>query len=91
MERDPPDEPEPYMGIKGVLPKDINVFETYDSSSKPVQTLPAGILDERKGQALKISEREKEAAKNLVLPGCNRYMMPEVPSKSIRLRDYENP
>jgi hypothetical protein len=53
--------------------------------------LPAGIAEERKDHALKISEREKDAARNLVLPGCNRFMMPDVPSKSVRLRNYENP
>ena len=75
---------------KGILPKDFNVYETYDSSSRPIQTLPVGILEDCKDHALKISEREKEAARNLVLPGCDRHLMPEVPTKSQRLRDYEN-
>jgi hypothetical protein len=44
--------------------------------------LPAGIIEERKEHAVKIMSREREAARNLVLPGCNRYMMPDVPSKS---------
>lgn len=44
-----------------------------------------------KEHANKIGDREVEAAKNLVLPGCNRFMMPDVPSKSQRLRKFENP
>jgi hypothetical protein len=54
-------------------------------------TLPAGLVENCKEQAIKISEREKAAARNLVLPGCNRFMMPDVPSKSQRLRNFENP
>lgn len=38
-----------------------------------------------------IAEREKEAARHLVLPGCDRCLMPAVPAKSQRLRDFENP
>jgi hypothetical protein len=91
MEREPEEEEFDYVPLKGVLPTEINVYETYDTSTKPIQTLPAGIAEERKEHATKISEREKEAARNLVLPGCARFMMPDVPSKSMRLRNFENP
>ena len=49
------------------------------------------MVEERKEHARKIADREKNAARNLVLPGCNRFMMPDVPSKSLRLRNFENP
>lgn len=90
-EREPEEEEYVQPTIKGVLPTDFNVYETYDSSSRPIQTLPAGILEDCRDHAKKISDREKEASRNLVLPGCGRHMMPEVPTKSQRLRDYENP
>lgn len=77
--------------IKGVLPGDFNVYETYDTSTVPMQTLPIGIADEYKDLAEIASEREKEASRNFVLPGCDRHMMPDVPQKSQRLRDFENP
>jgi hypothetical protein len=90
-QREVEDEPYTFIPLKGQLPTDINVYETYDTSTKCIQTLPANLLEERKGHAQKIAEREKEAARNLVLPGCSRFMMPDVPSKSLRLRNYENP
>lgn len=91
MEREPEEEEFTQPPAKGILPTDFNVYETYDTSSRPIQTLPAGILEDCKDHAVKIAEREKEAARNLVLPGCGRHMMPEVPTKSQRLRDFENP
>lgn len=56
-----------------------------------MQTLPAGIVEDYKEHAIKIAEREQKAAKNLLLPGVNRHMMPKVPSKSQRIRDTEKP
>ena len=90
-EREPEYQEFTQQHAKGVLPEDFNVYETYDTSSRPIQTLPAGILEDCRDHAIKIAEREKEAARNLVLPGCGRHMMPEVPTKSQRLRDHENP
>ena len=91
MEREIEEEQYVQKPLKGILPTDINVYETYDTSTKCIQTLPANMVEERKEHAMKISEREKNAARNLVLPGCNRFMMPDVPSKSLRLRNFENP
>lgn len=86
------EEPEyEFQALKGVLPTEINVYETFDTSTKAIFTLPAGISDDHIGHARKIAEREKQAARNLVLPGCDRFMMPDVPSKSKRLRAFENP
>ena len=58
------------------------MHETLDTSSNPILTLPAGLVENCKEHAIKISEREKFAARNLVLPGCNRFLMPDVPQKS---------
>lgn len=77
--------------IKGILPTHVEVFDTVDTSNQPITLLPAGMVEDYKSHAIVISEREKEAARNLVLPGKNRKMMPAVPQKSKRLRDYENP
>ena len=74
--------------LKGFLPTQIHVHETLDTSSNPILTLPAGLVENCKEQAIKIAEREKGAARSLVLPGCNRFMMPDVPSKSMRLRNF---
>lgn len=41
--------------------------------------------------AQQIGVREKNAALNLVLPGKDRHLMPTVPAKSKRIRDFENP
>lgn len=90
-EREPEEEAFAFTAPKGVLQTEFNVYETYDTSTKPIQTLPAGIADDSRDHAKRISEREKESARHLVLPGCNRFMMPDVPSKSLRLRHYENP
>ena len=49
------------------------------------------MVDDNKGHALKIACREKEAARNLRIPGKGRHMMPEVPSESSRKRDFNNP
>ena len=91
MEREEYDEEFEEPQLKGFLPHQCLVHETLDTSTNPILTLPAGIAEEMKDHALKIAEREKEAAKHLVLPGCNRFMMPDVPSKSERLRKFENP
>lgn len=62
-----------------------------DTSTQAIMTLPAGMVEDNKAHALKIGEREKKAASNLVVPGKNRYMMPDVPAKSNRIRGFENP
>ena len=90
-EREPADEDFEQEPLKGTLARDFNVYETYDTSTVPLQTLPAAMVDEYKSSAKLISEREKNAARGLVLPGCARHAMPEVPSKSERLRNIENP
>ena len=36
MEREPEEEEFDYVPLKGVLPTDINVYETYDTSTKPI-------------------------------------------------------
>lgn len=77
--------------LKGILSTNINVFETYDTSSNPILTLPSSMVDENKVHAEIIAQREREASKHLVQPGAHRYMMPEVPMKSLRLRNHENP
>jgi hypothetical protein len=38
-----------------------------------------GVIDDYKDLAELASEREKEASRNFVLPGCGRHMMPDVP------------
>lgn len=46
QQREPPeDSDDGAMHIKGVLNPSITVYETYDTSTKPLQTLPAGIAD----------------------------------------------
>ena len=67
---------------KGVLPTEINVYETFDTSTKAIYQMPAGLSDDHMDHARRIAHREKQAARNLVLPGCNRFLMPDVPSKS---------
>lgn len=62
--------------IKGILPSHVEVFDTVDTSNQPITLLPAGMVEEHKNHAILIAEREKEAARNLVLPGKNRHMMP---------------
>jgi hypothetical protein len=81
-EREPEEVPLTFQPLKGILPTDINVYETYDTSTKCIQSLPSMLIEEKREHAIKISTREKEAARNLVLPGCNRFMMPDVPAKS---------
>lgn len=90
-EREPEDEEFSMHQLKGVLPSEINLYDTQDASTNPLQTLPQCLIEDNKQHALLIANREKEAARNLVLPGCNRFMMPDVPTKSKRLRDFENP
>lgn len=90
-EREPVEEEFEQQSLKGTLARDFNVYETYDTSSVPLQTLPAGIVDEYKDMAKLISKREKVASRGLVLPGIDRHLMPNVPSKSQRLRNLENP
>ena len=41
--------------------------------------------EEEKGQDIYL--REKNIIKNLLIPGKNRYLMPDIPSKSSRLRE----
>jgi len=36
MEREPEEEEFGIPALKGVLPTDINVYETYDTSTKPI-------------------------------------------------------
>jgi hypothetical protein len=36
MEREAEEEEFGYAPLKGVLPTDINVYETYDTSTKPI-------------------------------------------------------
>lgn len=79
------------QGIKGVLPTQVNVYDTMDTSNQAIITLPAGMVEDNKEHALKIGEREKNAASNLVIPGKNRHMMPPCPAKSKRVRGFENP
>ena len=67
------------------------MFETYDTSSIPLQTLPAGVVDDYKSLATTVAERQKAAAQHARLPGVERHMMPPVAQKSKRLRDLENP
>jgi hypothetical protein len=45
--------------------------------------------EEEKGQDIYL--REKNIIKNLLIPGKNRYLMPDIPSKSSRLREAEKP
>lgn len=77
--------------LKGILPQHVDVYDTLDTSTQPLTLLPQGLVDDHKDHAKKIAEREKNAAVNLLLPGKERYMMPAVPNKSKRLRDFENP
>jgi hypothetical protein len=37
--------------LKGILPESFNVYQTYDTSTIPIQTLPAGIVDKCKDKA----------------------------------------
>jgi hypothetical protein len=90
-EREPAEHESFIEDLKGRLPTDFNVYETYDTSSIPLQTLPVGCLDGYKDHAVRIADREKEAARHLQVPGCDRHMMPAVPQKSERLRNLENP
>lgn len=48
MDREPAEEEFSQAPLKGVLPHEFNVYETYDTSSRPIQTLPAGIVEECK-------------------------------------------
>jgi len=77
--------------IKGVLPTDFSIYETHDTSVKPLISLPAKMLEDYQEHAQVISRREKEAMSNFVYPGANRHFMPGYPQKSKRLREYENP
>jgi hypothetical protein len=40
------------------------------------------MVEDNKGHAILIGDREKTAAKNLLVPGKDRHMMPPCPSKS---------
>ena len=62
-----------------------------DTSTQAILTLPAGMVEDNKAHAIQIGEREKNAARNLVVPGKDRYMMPPCPAKSKRVRGFENP
>jgi len=61
------------------LPASCNVFDTLNTSNNPLVSLPNGLIEDHKQHALRIGAREAEAAKNLKIPGKNRFLMPEVP------------
>ena len=58
-EREPEEVPLIFQPLKGILPTDINVYETYDTSTKCIQSLPSNLVEDRKDHAMKISMREK--------------------------------
>jgi len=91
MDREPPEEEFSQDRLKGVLPTYVNVYDTVDTSTQPVVSLPAGMVEDHGEHARKIAEREKEAGRCIVLPGKDRTMMPPYAQKSKRLRDFENP
>lgn len=58
-EREPEEQAFHFQAPKGVLQTEFNAYETYDTSTKAIQTLPAGIIDQSKDHAKRIAEREK--------------------------------
>ena len=53
--------------------------------------LPKYVSYSEEEKAEDVCLREKRIFENLVLPGLNRHLMPQVPSKSERIREAEKP
>jgi hypothetical protein len=53
--------------------------------------LPKEVTDEEEDKTEDIYLKEKNIYRNLIIPGAERQLMPQVPSKSDRLRELEKP
>ena len=69
----------------------INIHEEMDKTLEVQQTIPLGLLDGQEEKVRDIMENERQMLANLNLPGKDRNLMPPIPTKSQRAREFENP
>ena len=53
--------------------------------------LPKEVSDNEEEKAFQVYQREIQIVQNLVIPGAHRHLMPSIPTKSKRLREFEKP
>lgn len=70
---------------------EVEYHEESDKAKLPMFKLPKYVSYSEEEKAEDICLREKHVLENLVLPGLGRHLMPQVPSKSERLREAEKP